>query len=119
MLLKKCLFTILWILEVGKIFEKQVAAEKGHLDFYIGGLRHFHAFALVVEENFMHNLPSLYCFLGDKKKNHFCKLYTSSPNLIAGVVSHELFFLKISLLNCFKHQPTQMLCHCSGNQSCE
>ena len=70
MLLKKCLFTILWILEVEKIFEKQVEAEKGHLDFYVGGLRHFHAFALVVEENFMHNLPSLYCFLGDKKKNH-------------------------------------------------
>ena len=33
MLLKKCLFTILLILEVQKNFEKQVAAEKGHIDF--------------------------------------------------------------------------------------
>ena len=36
MLLKKCLFAILLILEVTKIFEKQVAAEKGHIDFYKG-----------------------------------------------------------------------------------
>ena len=31
-----CLFTILLILDVEKIFEKQVTAEKGHTDFYLG-----------------------------------------------------------------------------------
>ena len=48
--------------------EKQVAAEKGHTDFYIGGLRHFHTFALVVEENFMHNLSVFSLFLETKKE---------------------------------------------------
>ena len=36
MLIKKCLFTILLFLGVENFFEKQVAAEKGHIDFYIG-----------------------------------------------------------------------------------
>ena len=36
MLLKKCLYTILLVLGVWKIFEKQAAAEKEHIDFYIG-----------------------------------------------------------------------------------
>ena len=36
MLIKKCLFTILLILGVEKIFEKQVAEEKDHIDFDIG-----------------------------------------------------------------------------------
>ena len=62
MLLKKCLFTILLILEVKEIFEKQVAAEKVHTDFYIGGLRYFHTFALMVEENFIHKLSAFYSF---------------------------------------------------------
>ena len=35
LLIKKCLFTILLIVGIEKIFEKQVAAEKGHIDFYI------------------------------------------------------------------------------------
>ena len=41
MLLKKCLFTISLIVEIEKIFEKQVMAEKGHIDFYIGDLGTF------------------------------------------------------------------------------
>ena len=36
---QKCLFTNLLILEVEKIFEKQVGAEKGHIDFYIGSCK--------------------------------------------------------------------------------
>ena len=75
MLLRKCLFTILLILEVTKIFEKQVAAEKGHIDFYIGGLRHFHTFALVVEENFMHKLSAFYrVFLTKTRLKNITKL---------------------------------------------
>ena len=35
MLIKKCFFAILLILGVEKIFEKQVTAEKEHIDFYI------------------------------------------------------------------------------------
>ena len=87
MLLKKCLFAILLILEVTKIFEKQVAAEKGHIDFYIGGLRHFHTFALVVEENFMHKLSAFLLFLVTKK-NGLRKLYTPSLSLLPTVVGH-------------------------------
>ena len=38
MLIKKCLFTILLILGVDKILEKQVAAEKGHIDIDYKGI---------------------------------------------------------------------------------
>ena len=80
MLLKKYLFTIFLILKVEKTFEKQVAAEKGHIDFYIGGLRHFHELALVVEENFMHNLPAFLLFFGDKKRIT-CKISLHLPQI--------------------------------------
>ena len=65
---------------------KTRSSRKSRYWFSNRGLKHFHTFALVVEENFIYKL-STFLFFGDKK-SCFWKLYTSSPSLFTVTVSH-------------------------------